>query len=98
MITELIVDTLASGGAVYGFILARRRFSKFRFKPDQLGTYPWLYMEHKGFYCPKCINIAKNKTQPQLCNCEEYHREHFHFECMGCGFKTKMRTADDKEK
>ena len=37
---------------------------------------------------------TKGWEHPKLCECSEYHKEHFHFECGTCGFKAIMRTAD----
>lgn len=41
------------------------------------------------------VELAKPKgwEHPKLCECLEYHKEHFHFERGTCGFKAIMRTA-----
>lgn len=46
---------------------------------------------------PVLLNPDPNPWKhPELCECSEYHKAHFHFSCFVCKFKAIMRTADDK--
>lgn len=52
--------------------------------------------------CPKCHHYQRTDSQtkaivPKICECTQYHKSHFHFECYKCDYKAIMRTADDKE-
>lgn len=98
MILELIGNFMIGAGASLGtqFLLKKRAA-----RVDAHGALPWSIYKRQngrhGFKCPKCINIHCNTAQPDLCSCLEYPRDHFHFKCGDCGFKSLLRTADDKE-
>jgi hypothetical protein len=66
-------------------------------KPVEDGTVRWRVNGY-GAYCFKCTMWTKNDPSPvgPLCDCPEYEKPHFHFRCGACGFKTIMRTADDR--
>lgn len=76
---------------------------KYKRKPKidcSFGALPWSIYgfhghDHRGFRCPKCINVNKNTVQPPICACPEYHREHFHFKCGDCWYQNILKTADD---
>lgn len=53
----------------------------------------------RGYKCPKCLFHSYAEVpvelEMKLCACSDYAREHFHFECLGCGYVAIMKTADD---
>jgi len=65
----------------------------------------WAWRAHVSpqcHVCPKCTHYQRTGKQtvaivPKICECPQYHKPHFHFECYACGYKAIMRTADDKE-
>lgn len=100
---SLIVEIITTAIPTVCGTICCLELNKKIFKPkiDKFGAYPWLYNSKKeGFVCPKCT--CRTSRQPSICDCEEYPNIHFHFKCgdsnysSSCGFKTIMRTADDK--
>lgn len=64
---------------------------------------PWLWYEggssrQTGFKCPKCLSIRNPERQnhPKICDCSDYSKKHYHYQCLTCDYNAIMRTADDK--
>jgi hypothetical protein len=77
-------------------LVATRRERRPVGEPDSV---PWLYVRSKTFSalrCPKCREWSEKDYQPPFCECHEFPRGHFHFECKACKFKAIMRTADEE--
>ncbi len=95
IVLEIIGTAISTCGTTIGALALKRKLMKVQ--PDVHGALPWLWKRDKGgIYCIKCWNTDKNKRQPPICECLEYPDLHFHFECQDCGFKSLMRTADNK--
>src|SRR5258708_28500819 len=104
MLIELLTYSVGVGSTL-GFLMFKGRKKKDASLPkkqDDPHSVPWLYVDYKvdkkryyGFKCPKCHHLNKWTQQMPLCECFDFPREHFHYECDGCRFKTIMRTADD---
>lgn len=93
MIFEIICGACACSGTAIGLFATFKELNKAHPVKDQLGAYPWLWKKTHGFKCPKCSYYSKK--QPPICSCEEYPREHYHWECEDCDYKCIMRTYDD---
>jgi hypothetical protein len=101
---SLLLGGLSAGIFVVSFRALARGVQQVRLtaskpKPEELpeGVVPWLWTAG-GFRCPKCTESNRVKgyaNHPKLCDCEEYYKQHLHFECRACGFKAIMQTADE---
>jgi hypothetical protein len=101
-VTEVFCGVVG-GGFLFVFVdmFSSKKKKKRVINKDSLNAYPFLWYTHpsdsrmNGFWCPKC-NISHTNQEPfKICEDEEYPREHFHFECNACGYKSLMRTVDD---
>lgn len=99
-LAELIGCFVAgSGASVIGALLINK--SKKPVKTEcPYGSEPYLWGKggdngEYGFGCPKCREHGRNRTQPEICDCSEYFRHHFHYKCNICKYTNIMRTADD---
>lgn len=62
----------------------------------------YLFQEYQKLHCPKCNADWSYKIGYTYCDCQEYHEDHFHLQCLGdmgidrkkvgCRFKWIMRT------
>lgn len=100
------------GDTIRDLFLARRQKAAEKAKSvieDQAINY-CVHQYHSGavgYICPQCnmtITLVDKSCDAEriglfkYCDCAEYIKGHFHFLCAGCGFKSVMRTAADKEK
>src|SRR5258708_37294727 len=99
MILQLIESALVGGAAASGALLViKNKLNSRTYISKHDGTLSWsIYQicsktDHWGFRCPKCDNIYQNPEHGPLCQCMEYHREHFHFKCNDCGYQNILRT------
>ena len=102
--------TLSLGGGLW-FLHTKHKHKPIpKSRPNITGVYAWKEIHQGGiqFKCPKCeytltwLDAFSKQGAPPICACEEYHYEHFHFQCIGdpkyhCGYKCIVRTADDKD-
>lgn len=108
MLIQLIADTVATIGILGGTQLTYKKYWSKKHRPNITGIYTWKEMHRGGvkFRCPKCqyqpkwSNAFSKEGSLPICLCEEYHYEHFHFQCIGdpkyhCGFTCIVRSADD---
>ena len=47
-----------------------------------------------GYRCPKCPQVMSHALE--FCECTDYYKGHFHFQCNRCKIKCIMRTKDNK--
>jgi hypothetical protein len=86
--------------AFKNLLIERKAKRKQPIDPLELDSVKWLWQNNDihgkgGFQCPVCMCRFKNPNQPKLCECPEFPRDHFHFECADCGYNPIMRTAND---
>jgi hypothetical protein len=97
---ELALENVALVSGVIGVSYITKRFkAKPKLYDPKDNTMAWSWTVGKtcqGFACIKCNGFGKNDVQTPICSCEEYIKEHFHFECNDFHYKSIMRTADDK--
>jgi len=61
-------------------------------------TIKWYWdSKYQKYCCPKCKSYQDNKkrVEYQYCECLDYDKGHYYFNCIYCKYNSIMRTADD---
>jgi hypothetical protein len=94
---NLAFDTLlVSSGAIATYIATKIYNRKPKHPTIEDAAYPFQVIT--DVRCPMCKLLLNYRKVAVYCECEEYHKPHFHFACetnsgIGCKFKWIMRTA-----
>lgn len=94
VIMDVLIDTFLVGlGAIGAHIISL--FLKKKLPTPEPGVYS--FQKHTDVRCHKCDMLWEFANGFTYCECEEYHKGHFHVSCngkgnSGCKFKWIMRT------